>query len=96
MRPERLTTESPIAGTTPQTSEPKVRISEWLACIRDLQQQAELEKELSKSPWPNNYAERLRGRGDAFERSAEIVRTHMEKMQANDQAHPQPGKRAND
>ena len=32
MRPERLTTESPIDGATPQTSEPKVRISELLEC----------------------------------------------------------------
>lgn len=30
MRPERLTTESPIDGVTPQTSEPKVRISDGL------------------------------------------------------------------
>ena len=30
MRPERLTIESPIDGATPQTSEPKVRISALL------------------------------------------------------------------
>lgn len=35
MRPERLTTESPLAGTTPQTSEPKVRISDGLAAARE-------------------------------------------------------------
>lgn len=34
MRPKRLTTESPIDGSTPQTSEPKVRISALLEAKR--------------------------------------------------------------
>jgi hypothetical protein len=35
MRPERLTTESPIHGATPQTSEPKVRISDGFSISRE-------------------------------------------------------------